>query len=450
MIRSTRIARVAATALLTVGLAGVSTTVRAQPTGNMAVEWNEITSTAIMTTAAQPPHAAFLSMAMVQGAVYDAVNAIDGRHRPYLAAPPADPGDSKEAAAATAAFRVLVGFPEREPPLVGLVPAQRPTLQARYDASLAALPDGAAKAGGIAVGQAAAATMLTARQTDGRGGPFKFAPGTAPGDWRPGPPQGPTGIVAVDPTPWVGFVKPFLVPTVAMLRSDGPNPLTSAAYAKDFNEVKTLGSLTSTTRTADQTAAAIFWQDSAPAIWNRVYRALATGRDLDIVDSARLFAMTSLAAADASIGCWNDKAHWSFWRPITAIREAATDGNPATAADPNWVPLFDPTVPVSGAPLVTPGFPDHPSGHTCTSSATVHALQAFFGTDKIHFTAISNKCFPAPCTPRNFQRFSDALKEIINARVWSGIHFRTADIQGAVLGKKVAHYMEKNYFQPLG
>jgi hypothetical protein len=166
------------------------------------------------------------------------------------------------------------------------------------------------------------------------------------------------------------------------------------------------------------------------------------------VDSARLFAMTNLAAADASIGCWNDKAYWSFWRPITAIREAATDGNPATAADPNWVPLFDPTVPVSGPPLVTPGFPDHPSGHTCTSSATVHALQAFFGTDKIHFSAISNKCFAAPCTPRNFQRFSDALKEIINARVWSGIHFRTADVQGAVLGKKVAHYMEKNYFQP--
>jgi hypothetical protein len=233
-----------------------------------------------------------------------------------------------------------------------------------------------------------------------------------------------------------------------MLRSDGPNPLTSTAYAKEFNEVKSLGSLTSSTRTADQTVAAIFWQDSGPAIWNRVYRALALGHQLDIVDSARLFAMTNLAAADGSIGCWNDKAYWSSWRPITAIREAASDGNPATTADPSWLPLFDPSVPVSGAPLVTPGFPDQPAGHTCISSATVHALQAFFGTDKIPFTATSNKCAPAPCPARSFNRFSIALKEIIDARVWGGIHFRTADVQGAVLGNKVAHYMTKHYFHP--
>ena len=159
--------------------------------------------------------------------------------------------------------------------------------------------------------------------------------------------------------------------------------------------------------------------------------------------------MTNLAAADGSIGCWNDKYYWNFWRPITAIREAASDGNPATEADPTWLPLFDPTIPVSGPPLVTPGFPDHPSGHTCISGAFVHALQDFFGTDKIAFTAISNKCCPAPCPPRSFDRFSEALKEIIDARVWSGIHFRTADVQGAVLGKKVAHYLGKHYFQPV-
>jgi hypothetical protein len=333
------------------------------------------------------------------------------------------------------------------PPLVGVVPTQLSTLQPRYDSSLATVPDGPAKADGIAVGESAAATMLTARQNDGRGGDFTFVPGTDPGEWRPAPPQGPTGIVARDPAPWVGFVTPFLVPHVEMLRSDGPNALTSAAYAEDFNEVKVLGSLTSTTRTADQTAAAIFWQDSGPAIWNRVYRALAISHSLDIVDSARLFAMTNLAAADGSIGCWNDKAYWSSWRPINAIREAATDGNPATEADPNWLPLFDPSVPVSGPPLVTPGFPDHPAGHTCISGATVHALQAFFGTDKVSFTALSNKCSPAPCPARSYDRFSEALKEIIDARVWGGIHFRTADMQGAVLGNKVVRYMEKHSFQ---
>ena len=232
-----------------------------------------------------------------------------------------------------------------------------------------------------------------------------------------------------------------------MLRSDGPNALTSAAYAEDFNEVKDLGSLASTSRTADQTAAAIFWQDSGISIWNRVFRALAESERLDGVESARLLAMTNLAGADGSIGCWNDKYYWNFWRPITAIREAASDGNPATEADPAWLPLFNPTIPVSGPQLVTPGFPDHPSGHTCISGAFVHALQAFFGTDRIAFTAISNKCSPAPCPTRSFDRFSEALKEIIGARVWSGIHFRTADVQGAVLGKKVAQYLGKHYFQ---
>jgi PAP2 superfamily len=440
------VTRIAATALLAVAVGGLSASAQGQPAGNAAIEWNAIASTAIMTTAAQPPHAAVLSLAMVQGAVYDAVNAIDGGYQPYLVAPPANSGDSKEAAAATAAFRVLVGFP---PELPGLFPAQLSTLQPLYDASLASVPDGAAKTGGVTVGEAAARAMLIARADDGRFGPFKFVEGFDPGEWRLAPPQGPTGIVARDPAPWVGFVKPFLVPKVEMLRTDGPNDLTSAAYAEDFNELKELGSLTSTKRTADQTAAAIFWQDSGPAIWNRVYRALATGGGLDIVGSARLFAMTNLAAADGSIGCWNDKAYWSFWRPITAIREAASDGNPATEADPNWLPLFDPSVAVSGAPLVTPGFPDHPAGHTCISGATVHALQAFFGTDKVSFTAISNKCSPAPCPSRSFERFSDALKEIIDARVWGGIHFRTADVQGAIVGKKVVHYMQKLFFHPV-
>jgi hypothetical protein len=424
---------------------------------NGAIEWNAIASTSIMAAppqgAGQPPHAAVLSLAMVQGAVYDAVNAVDGGYQPYLLSPPVtlvgSEEDAENAASATAAFRVLAGFPDHVPPdpLAGLFPAQRPTLQARYDASLALVPDGPAKTAGIAVGETTAAAMLTARVNDGRFGPFTFVEGFDPGEWRLAPPQGPTGIVARDPAPWVGFVRPFLVPNVEMLRSDGPNALTSAAYAEDFNEIKELGSLTSTNRTADETAAAIFWQDSGPAIWNRVYRSLAMGHNLDIADSARLFAMTNLAAADGSIGCWNDKAYWSSWRPITAIREAASDGNPATEADPNWLPLFDPSVPVSGAPLVTPGFPDHPAGHTCVSGATVHALQAFFGTDKVPFTAASNKCSPAPCPPRSFDRFSDALKEIIDARVWGGIHFRTADVQGAILGKKVVHYMEKHYFQ---
>jgi PAP2 superfamily len=447
-IQHARIARFAvAVVALVVALGGLSASARAEPAGNTVTEWNEIAASATIATAGQPPHVAPLSLGMVHGAVYDAVNAIDRRHQPYLVMPAANRRDSKRAAAATAAFRVLVGFPELE----GLFPAQQPTLKPRYDASLAALPDGPKKAGGIAVGEEAAAAMLAERANDGRGDPFTVVEGTDPGEWRLAPPQGqePNQIVAKDSAPWVGNVDPFLVPNVEMLRSDGPNALTSAAYAEDFNEVKELGSLRSTSRTADQKAASIFWQDSGPAIWNRVFRALAASEKLDIVESARMFAMTNLASADGSIGCWNDKYYWNFWRPITAIREAASDGNPATEPDSAWLPLFDPSVPVSGPLLVTPGFPDHPAGHTCISGATVHALKAFFGTDRIAFTAVSNKCSPAPCPSRSFDRFSEALEEIIDARVWGGIHFRTADEQGAVLGKEVAHWLDKHYFQPV-
>src|SRR6266849_4352172 len=396
-------------------------------------DWNLIASTAIGTTAGQPPAVSALSFAMVQGAVYDAVNAIDRGHQPYLVQPPSNPTDSKEAATATAAFRVLVGFDD----LPGLFPAQQPTLQPQYDTYIAGLPDNppGSRAAGVTIGEATARAMLTARLNDGRFGPSPTPYPQAPGIWRPTPPN-----FLNDPAPWVGNVRPFLVPSAEMLRTDGPNALTSAAYAEDFNEVKKLGSLTSTTRTADQTDAAIFWQDHAMALWNRIFRTLAASQGLDIVENARLFAMTNLAAADGAIGCWNDKYYWQFWRPITAIREADSDGNPATEADPTWLPLFDPATPVfGGPPLVTPPFPDHPSGHACATSAFVQTLQSFFGTDKIAFSAFSNKSG----TTRSFDRFSDALKEVIGARVWAGIHFRTADRQGAVLGKKVARWLDK-------
>jgi len=402
-------------------------------------DWNLIASNAIVVTAGQPPPVSALSFAMVQGAVYDAVNAIDRGHQPYLSEPPSNPTDSKEAAAATAAFRVLVGFPD----LSGLFPAQLPTLQPLYDAYIAGLPDNppGSKAAGITIGETTGRAMLVARMNDGRFGPPPTLYPPAPGIWRPTPPN-----YASDPAPWVGNVLTFIVPSAEMLRTDGPNALTSAEYAEDFNEVKDLGSLTSITRTADETDAAIFWQDHAHALFNRIFRTLATSQQLDIVENARLFAMTNLAAADAAIGCWNDKYYWQFWRPITGIREADTDGNPATQADPTWLPLFDPATPVCHPPaLFTPPFPDHPSGHACATGAFMHTLKNFFGTDKIGFTAFSNKS----CTTRSFARFSDALKEVIDARVWGGIHFRTADTQGAVLGKKVAQYLKKHYFQPV-
>jgi PAP2 superfamily len=393
---------------------------------DVVIEWNNNAQTAIIGTAGQGPTVAYLHLAMVQGAVYDAVNAIEGGYQPYLAAPAtADPGDSAPAAVATAAHDVLVG----------LFPGQQATLDGKLATSLAAVPDGPAETGGIEVGAAAAAAMLAARTNDGRfpSSPFTVIQGDEPGEWRSTAFL--NGNPVVEPAPWVGNVNPFLIPSAAALRTDGPNALTSAAYAADFNEVKRLGSLTSTVRTPDQKDAALFWQANGAGLFNAILRQLAGTQELDIAGAARMFAMTNMAGADGAIGCWKDKYYWNSWRPITAIRQADNDRNPATLADQTWTPLF-----------ATPAFPEHPSGHTCLSGAVVETLQDFFGTDKIAFDAFSS----FSQTSRSFERFSEAIKEIIDARVWAGIHFRTADVQGAVLGKKVARYLREHYFQPMG
>jgi hypothetical protein len=288
--------------------------------------------------------------------------------------------------------------------------------------------------------------MLDARADDRFMAPFTPVLGTDAGDWRPlGWPVTP----AFDPDGWVGNLKTFLIKNPSQFRSKGPNALTSAAYAKDFAEVKELGALSSSTRPADQTAAAVFWQFAPIALWNPLARELASRFELDTADQARLYASVNLAATDASIACWNDKYYWNFWRPRAAIREADSDGNPATFADPNWESLFA-SATATTPPLGTPPFPDHPSGHGCLSGAVLQTMADFFGKDKVAFTVISGRSLNgAPIPPRRFDRFSQARTEIINARIWGGIHFRTADVQGAVLGRKVARYVRKNYFRPV-
>ena len=401
-------------------------------------QWNVNASAAIF-AAAPTAHSSTLSFAMVQGAVYDAVNGIDGGYQPYLVRPHANPWDSKDAAVATAAYRVLLA----------VVPAAQTaalaTLATQYTATLAAIPAGPAKDGGIAAGEAAAAAMLAARMNDGRNPttPFPFVFGTTPGVWRISPP-----LTTPDPTPWVGNVTPFLVPSAEMLRTKGPNKLTSKAYADDFNEVKSLGSFSSTTRTADQTNAAIFWQSQPLGLYGGVMRQLSARFGLTTAQNARLFAMVSLAGADGAIGCWNDKYYWNFWRPIDAIRLAASDGNSGTEPDIAWRPLFDPAT-VTTPPLATPNFPDHPSGHSCVSSAILHTMQEFFGTDHIAFDIVSSRFPGTPAQTRHYESFSAALDEVINARVWGGIHFRTADEQGAQLGRTVARWEHAHYFKPL-
>jgi hypothetical protein len=407
---------------------------------NEVTKWNVIAANtlgAFPGPAGGASPALLINMGMTQGAVYDAVNAIEPRRRPYLLEARFDPLASKEAAVATAAYRVLSN-------IISTVPASIPfpnraslllALDTEYASSLAAIPDSPLKTEGIAAGTAAADAMIAARQGDGRFGPSPWVPNYDPGHWQPL--LNPDGTQMLDPTPWVGGVKPFLMQSSSQFRTDGPNALTSVAYAEDFNEVKALGSVNSAARTPEQTHIALFWQSPVPQTWNAVARNLAEDPtyEVDIADSALLFAMLNLATADAAINCWNDKYYWDFWRPWNAVPRAAEDGNPATEPDPSW------------RALLTAPYPEHPSGHLCFDSASLRVLEMFFGTDKIRFGVTSVR-FPGET--RYYDRFSDALKEIIDARVWAGLHYRTADVQAVGLGKKVAHYMSKHYFQPLG
>ena len=406
---------------LVAGLALAALTAPALARADAVTQWNANAATAFFVTPGtpQPPQQAIPHLAMVHGAIYDAVNAIDPDHEGYLlSSRVARRSDSKDAAVATAAYKVLLS----------IVPAQKPILDAQYALSLSLIPDGNAKTGGIAVGDAAAAAMIAARFDDGRFGPYRFAVGSDPGMWRPVLPS-----FVNDPNAWLKDVKPFLIRSGTQFRSKGPDRLTSKEYAKDFAEVKAVGSLNSTVRTAYQTHAARYWAENPPGTWSRVFRKLSAQQGLSLEDNARLYAMLYLTAADALITVWNDKAHYSFWRPITAIREAASDGNPATAPDPTWEPL-----------IPTPPYTEHSSGHAGLSGSFVATLQDFFGTDRIGWTDTNN----AGLT-RSFDRFSQAIDEIVEARVWSGIHFHNADEQGAKIGRDVARFREHYFFRSL-
>jgi hypothetical protein len=271
--------------------------------------------------------------------------------------------------------------------------------------------------------------MIAARRGDGRFGPSQWVPYVGAGFWQPL--SNPDGTQMLDPTPWVGGVRPFVLKSASQFQTAGPNKLDSAQWVADYIEVKAIGSLNSATRTGDQTHNALFWQSNGgPAyLWNGTARSLVAGYDLD--DSARLLAMLNIAGADAAINCWNDKYHFDFWRPWNAIR--GDDGNSLTDQDPSWTPLL------------TAPYPEHPSGHLCLDGAQLRVFQMFFGTDTVPFGVTSTRFNNET---RFFPSFSAALDEITEARIWAGLHFRTADLQARVLGRQVADYMAEHYFQP--
>jgi hypothetical protein len=429
------------------GAVGVSSASAAPPTGADASEvthWNEV---ATSTLGALPgpdggaPPAFSINMGMVQGAVYDAVNAIGPKqHRPYVLGRRAGANASLDAAVATAAYDVVselvataperVAFPGR----AGLLS----TLSAAYTASLGAVPGGSFKRQGVDIGHAAAAAMLQAREGDGRFGPSAWVPSSAPGHWQPL--LSPTGAPLLDPTPWAGNVRPFLIQSSSQFRSVPPPALDSQQWATEFNEVKALGRATGSTRTDQQTYIAKWWQSAPVFSWNEVARQLITRTDLDAADSARLLALQNMSGADAAINCWNDKYHFDFWRPWNAIPRAAEDNNPATQSDPSWTAL------------ITAPYPEWVSGHNCLDAANTTVLRMFFGDDPVGGPFQITSFFVNPGGPavRTFDTFTQPLTELIEARIWAGLHYRSADVAGQLLGRKVANYGAANYLQAVG
>jgi hypothetical protein len=427
--------------LVAVAVLGGGAVSAQSPSSEAAVlEWNghAVDALANVGTAGIPgaglnPPVGAVHLAMVQGAVYDAVNMIERTHKPYSAGLPSAPASaSKAAAVATAAHDVLVGF-TLVPPLSQAIVDR---LHGLRNASIAAArtSDGRrAVIAGIRAGRAAAKAMLSKRANDGRFGSFTFAVGSQPGQWRPTPPAN-----VNDPFAWVAQVKPFLATSASQFRSKGPHALTSEAYAREYDEVKALGgngTTTPSTRTPEQLALARFYVVNPVELYNRTFREIARREDLALAAQARFLAAVNMAGADALITCWADKAQWNFWRPITAIRLGHEDGNPATVGDPAWTPF-----------LVNPPYPEHPSGFNCVTGGFMHAAKAFFGKDRMRFDVTATIGTPPAAVTRSYERFSDVVRDTIDARICQGIHFRASDVQGAVIGKRVARWLDKNFF----
>ena len=378
---------------------------------DVVMEWNQI-ALAATATAGQGPVPQIRTMAIVHVAVHDAVNAITCDYRTYLSIRCGSSG-APEAAAIGAAHRALAG----------LLPAQAAVFNAARAASLAA--HGLTETDpGVAFGAAVAEVILAFRAADGSA-QAQF-PYIAPGAGKPGV------WVSVGTAPPVlpGWrnVTPWVLPNRSLFQPGGPPPLRSRRYARDYNEVKELGSMTSLTRTPEQTEIARFWLAPPTAIWNGVARQLIQAHALDLSATARALALMYLASADASIACWEAKYTFNFWRPITAIQNGDADANPRTEADPAWTPLFP-----------TPQHPEYLSGHSTNSSAMATVLKLLFGDEPgVSIVAIS------PTNPgfeRHWATLSDGVEEVIDARIYAGIHYRTSDEDGAAVGRKVARFV---------
>jgi PAP2 superfamily protein len=405
---------------LTLTLLCVSLSAQAQSV-NPVVQWNRTLLVLVRTTGAQPAtiHPT-RSFAIMHAAIYDAVNAIDGTHSPYVVdLPTVSASASQDAAAAAAAHAVLAA----------LYPTFQAMLDAQLQQSLAPIPEGAEKAEGIRIGQTVADRILVLRSDDGANAqPLPYVFGNAPGAYQSTPPNFPQQPQF---THWA-HVTPFALERATQFRPGPPPALTGEEYSDAFNEVQALGIVNSTAASAEQALTGRFWNGAIQNYWNEITQTAAVQQTLTTAQSARLFALLNLALADGVIAFYDAKYTYTFWRPVTAIRAADTDHNPETVGDPQWLPEVGTTTPD----------PSYPGAHAVLSAAAATVLRSFFARDRFHFRVTSEVL---PGVERAFRRFSAAAEEATLSRIFAGVHFRFDLTTGQQLGRAVAEFVVEHF-----
>ena len=391
------------------------------PAQNVVTDWNAIASTTIVKNGGKPSGAGSVWFAYSAIAAYDAVNAIDRRFQPFYYSGASPEGASEEAAAVAAAHRVLVNY----------FPKQQATLDQEFSNSIAGIQAAAgSKTDGVAVGEASAAALIAVRTDDGLEATVPYRPGSGPGVWQATPPK-----FLPAATPWLGQMRPFTMNSPSQFLPNGPTSLSSDAWERDYNLTRILGAIDSTTRTPRQSEIGLFWTEHTPQQYARAFTYLASRYHLNLRDTARLMAILWTGAADASIGCFNAKYQYSFWRPVTAI--PAGGGNPDLSADANWLPL-----------AATPNHPEYPAQHGCITGAIAHLIEGFFGTPEVHIV-VDSLVFPDGIHTHTFESTHDLYGEVFWARIYVGFHFRHSLMDGGRLGKKVADHLQSRYFRPV-
>lgn len=355
------------------------------------------------------------NMAIVNVAMFEALNSIEPRYTPYRARLVAEPGWSKDAAAAAAAHHALVQ----------LYPQQAKTFDQALQASLANVPEGPARTNALRLGEQAAVAILNERSSDGAGTKTSYRPFTAPGKYVPT--QSPLSDT------W-GALRPFALKSGDQFRPPAPYALTDPRWARDYNEVRMIGGKTGSTRTAEQTDIARFWELSGPATYNPVVHQISMAKGLDVLDNARACALIAIATADAAIAVFDAKYAHGFWRPVTAIRNGDQDGNDATERVADWEPF-----------LATPMHPEYPCAHCIFQGSAAGVLQTLFGDSVPKFSMTSTT---APGVTRSFERLSDYVTEVVNARIYEGVHYRGSGEVGAAMGRQIGEYVMKTVLTP--